>query len=238
MLPLWDCFAYLLRLCGAKDKRQMILDTFSILVISAAVLAILMLGTMNLRVSLSFYALHTLAIALETAWMAQKLHEEHLYWIAFFIVLLKVITIPRYLLWVLRNIDVETDLGAFIAAPISMIMGIGMLGASYMMSLQFSSVWADVDTRMGAMAAMSVFSTGVLLMLSRKIAISQIIGFLVLENGIYLFALTQTHGMPLIIEMGLLLEVLVVVMLFGLVVFRIKKSFEHIDVSRLTNLRE
>ncbi len=216
----------------------MILDTFSILAISAAVLAILMLGTMYLRTSLNFYALHTLAIALETAWLANKLNNQHLYWIAFFIILLKVILIPYYLTWVVRNIDVESDAGAFIAAPVSMIMGIGMLAASYLVALQFSSMWGDFDGRIGAMAAMSIFSTGVLLMLSRKIAISQIIGFLVLENGIYLFALTQTHGMPLIIEMGLLLEVLVVVMLFGLVVFRIKKSFEHIDVSRLTNLRD
>ncbi len=216
----------------------MVLDTFSILAISAAVLAILMLGTLYLRANLGFYALHTLAIALETAWMAHKLHDPHLYWIAFFIILLKVIIIPRYLVWVVRNIDVETDSGAFIPAPVAMLIGIGMLGGSYLLSLQLSSVWENVDGRIGTMAAMSVFFTGVLLMLSRKIAIGQIIGFLVLENGIYLFALTQTHGMPLIIEMGLLLEVLVVVMLFGLVVFRIKKSFEHIDVSRLTNLRD
>ncbi len=216
----------------------MILDTFSILAISSAVLAILMLGTMYLRANLNFYALHTLAIAMETAWMAQKIHDEHLYWVAFFIALLKVVIIPRYLAWVIRNIDVESDSGSFIPAPVAMLTGIGMLGASYLLSVQLSSLWGDIDSRIGAMAAMSVFFTGVLLMLSRKIAIGQIIGFLVLENGIYLFALTQTHGMPLIIEMGLLLEVLVVVMIFGLVVFRIKKSFEHIDVSRLTNLRE
>src|SRR3984957_18682258 len=98
----------------------MVLDTFSILAISSAVLAILMLGTMYLRTSLNFYALHTLAIAMETAWMAQKLHDEHLYWIAFFIALLKVVIIPRYLTWVMRTIDVETDSGAFIPAPVSM----------------------------------------------------------------------------------------------------------------------
>ncbi len=216
----------------------MILDTFSLMAISSSILAILMLGSMNLRTNLNFYSLHTLALAIETAWIAQRLHEGHLYWIAFFIVLLKVILIPRYLDRVMRNIDVETDANAFLPAPLSMILGIGMLGGSYLLSLQFSSVWADLDGRIGAMAAMSIFSTGVLLMLSRKIAISQIVGFLVLENGIYLFALTQTHGMPLIIEMGLLLEVLVAVMLFGLIVFRIKKSFEHIDVSKLTELRE
>lgn len=216
----------------------MILDTFSILAISSAVLAILMLGTTHLRISLHFYSLHTLFLALETAWLAQRLHETHLYWIAFFIFLLKIVLIPRYLVWVMKKIDVATDSDAFIVPPLSMTIGIGMLGLSHLLSLQFSSMWSDVDGRIGAMAAMSIFFSGVLLMLSRKIAISQIIGFLVLENGIYLFALTQTHGMPMIIEMGLLLEILVVVMLFGLIVFGIKKSFEHIDVSRLTELRE
>ncbi len=214
------------------------LDTFTILAVSSAISAILMLGTTHLRINLYFYRIHTLAIALETAWLAQRLHDTHLYWIAFFIVVLKVMAIPRYLQWVMTKIDVEADVGAFISAPLSMTIGVGMLGLSYLLSLQFSSLWTDVDSRMGAMAAISVFFTGVLLMVARKIAISQIIGFLVLENGIYLFALTQTHGMPLIIEMGLLLELLAIVMLSGLLAFRIKKSFEHIDVSRLTELRE
>ena len=214
------------------------LDTFTILAISSAILAILMLGTTHLRINLRFYSAHTFAIALETAWLAQRLHDTRLYWIAFFIVLLKVVAIPRYLEWVMGKIDVGADVGAFIAAPLSMTIGVGMLGLSYLLSLQFASLWTDVDSRIGAMAAISVFFTGVLLMLARKIAISQIIGFLVLENGIYLFALTQTHGMPLIVEMGLLLELLAIVMLSGLIAFRIKKSFEHIDVSRLTDLRE
>src|SRR5277367_756701 len=98
----------------------MILDTFSIFAISSAVLAIFMLGTTHLRINLHFYSVHTLAIALETAWLARRLHDSHLYWIAFFIIILKVIAIPRYLKWVMTKIDVETDAGAFIAAPLSM----------------------------------------------------------------------------------------------------------------------
>ncbi|HNN63938.1 MAG TPA: hypothetical protein PKH78_12890, partial [Candidatus Obscuribacter sp.] len=77
-----------------------------------------------------------------------------------------------------------------------------------------------------------------LLMLTRRAALSQIVGFLVIENGIYLFAITQTHGMPMLVEMGLLLEVLVGVMISGLLLFNIKKSFEHIDVSQLTELKD
>ena len=186
----------------------MTLDTFTILATSAAILAILMLGMNHLRMNLNFYCAHTLAIALETLWLAQRLNDSHLYWIALFIILLKVIAIPQYLRWVMSKIEVDADVGAFIAAPLSMTIGVGMLGLSYLLSLQFSSLWMDIDSRIGAMAAISVFFSGVLLMLARKIAISQIIGFLVLENGIYLFALTQTHGMSLIIEMGLLLQLI------------------------------
>jgi hydrogenase-4 component E len=85
---------------------------------------------------------------------------------------------------------------------------------------------------------MSLVFSGMLLMLTRRLAISQIIGFLVMENGIYLFALTQTRGMPMIVEMGVLLDVLVGVMITGLLLFNIKKSFEHIDVTQLTDLRD
>lgn len=216
----------------------MLFDIYEMIALSAATLAIFMLGTTHLRANLDFYTSHALAIAAETAWLAKISHQDHLYWLAFFFALLKVIIIPRFLNWVMKEIAVETDAGAFLVAPLAMIAGIGMLGVSYLLAAQLPGLSGDTDSKIGAMAAMSIIFTGVLLMLARKIAISQIIGFLVLENGIYLFALTQTHGMPLIIEMGLMLEVLAGVMLFGLLLFRIKKSFEHIDVTRLTELRE
>ena len=67
---------------------------------------------------------------------------------------------------------------------------------------------------------------------------SQIIGFLTMENGIFIFALTQTAGMPMLVEMGILLDVLVGVMITGLLLFGIKKSFEHIDVTQMTELKD
>ncbi len=75
-------------------------------------------------------------------------------------------------------------------------------------------------------------------MLTRRLAISQVIGFLVLENGIFLYALTQTHGIPLMVEMGIVLDVLVGVMIAGVVIFRLNRSFEHIDVTKLRGLKE
>jgi hydrogenase-4 component E len=75
------------------------------------------------------------------------------------------------------------------------------------------------------------------MMLTRRLALSQIIGFITLENGVYLFALTQTDGLPILIEMAVFIDILGAVMLSGVLIFNIKRSFEHIDVSRLNNLK-
>lgn len=119
-----------------------------------------------------------------------------------------------------------------------MHLNIGLTALCYFIVSELPSPDGELRTWVGAMAAISMVLTGLVLMLIRRLAISQIIGFLVLENGIYIFALTQTRGMPLIIEMGVVLDVLVGVMIAGLLMFEIQNSFEHIDVSRLTDLRD
>jgi len=85
--------------------------------------------------------------------------------------------------------------------------------------------------------ALALLLTGMLLMITRRLALSQVIAFLVLENGIFLYGLTQTHGMPLLLEMAIAFEVLVAVMIAGLVMSRLNRSFEHIDVTQLRGLR-
>jgi hydrogenase-4 component E len=161
-----------------------------------------------------------------------------LLFIALAICVLKAVGIPIFLNWIIKRINVEKDPGTFLAAPLAMHLSILLMGGSYLLAAQLPGLVTDGDSRFGATAAMSLLFTGVLLMLTRKFALSQILGFLVIENGIYMFALTQTQGMPMIVEMGVLLDVLVGVMIAGLITFRIKKSFEHIDVSQLTELTD
>lgn len=214
------------------------LDVYETVAISSAVLAIFMLGTTHLRQNLWFYSFNTLLIGVLTALVSSSMKAEHLLYVAVAICVLKAIGVPLFLNWIIRRINVESDPGTFLAAPLAMHLNILLMGGSYLLASQLPGLITDGDSRFGATAAMSLLFTGVLLMLTRKFALSQIIGFLVLENGIYLFTLTQTHGMPMIVEMGVLLDVLVGVMIAGLITFRIKKSFEHIDVSQLTELRD
>jgi hydrogenase-4 component E len=214
------------------------LDAYEAIAISSAVTAIFMLGSSHLRQNLWFYAFNTVLIGALTGLAATVKHESHLLFIALAICVLKAVGIPIFLNWIIKRINVEKDPGTFLAAPLAMHLSILLMGGSYLLAAQLPGLVTDGDSRFGATAAMSLLFTGVLLMLTRKFALSQILGFLVIENGIYMFALTQTQGMPMIVEMGVLLDVLVGVMIAGLITFRIKKSFEHIDVSQLTELTD
>ena len=86
-------------------------------------------------------------------------------------------------------------------------------------------------------ASISLLFSGLVMMLTRRLALSQIIGFITVENGVYLFAFTQTEGLPVLIEMAVFIDILGAVMIAGVLIFSIKRSFEHIDVTRLTNLK-
>ncbi len=206
--------------------------------IGAAVAAIMMLGTVNIRSNLGLYGLQTFLIAVVTVYMGCARFDVSLCVVGLIVALVKAWFVPKYLNNIIRRVGVAIDSGRFIPAPLAMHFGILLLGASYLLAEQLSSVGSEIGATIGATAALSLISTGMLLMVIRNIAINQVVGFLVIENGIYLFSVTQTEGMPLAIEMGVLLDVLVGVMIAGLLLFRIKRNFEHIDVSKMTELRD
>jgi hydrogenase-4 component E len=206
--------------------------------IGAAAFALLMLGSGRLKFNLLTYALQTLLIAAVTVIHSWQATEEIVFLVSLFIVVSKALFVPYFLSWVVTKIDVRSDPGVFLPIPLSMHASIVLLGMAHLLasSLPHSSI--PGGTTGDATAAISLLFSGMLFMLTRRAAISQIIGFLTMENAIYLFAITQTRGMPMIVEMGVLLDLLVALMIAGLIAFRIKRSFEHIDVSQLTNLKD
>jgi hydrogenase-4 component E len=216
----------------------MMVTATEICVLTAALLACLIVGSLHLKVNLWLYALSTLFIALATAAAALEHSETGLIVIAILIALLKSIAIPKFFSWAIDKLHVYRDLGAIIAPPLAMHAAILLFALSFILTKEIPSPAGPGYGWFGAAGGISLVFTGLLLMLTRRLAISQIFGFLVIENGIYVFALTQTKGMPLMVEMGILLDVLVGVMVSGLLLFKIQKSFEHIDVGQLTQLKE
>ncbi|MBZ0189358.1 MAG: hypothetical protein K8F91_24145 [Candidatus Obscuribacterales bacterium] len=216
----------------------MTLSLLELFAIGSVLFAIFMTGTLQLRSNLLLYAIQTGLVGAATAACWPLMKEAHFLVLALAIVLVKAIGVSCFLSWVVRKIHVFRDSAAYLPLSLAMHTCILLLGISHMLAMRLPVPPESHVLVGGAAAGISLVLIGALFMLTRKTAISQVIGFLTMENGIYLFTLTQANGMPMVVELGILLDVLVGVMILGLVTFRIQKSFEHIDVTQLRDLTE
>ena len=207
----------------------MTLTFAGVIAIASALAAILMVGSRHLRTNLLLYSVQTFLVCLLTIMISMHKDEHGLFFVGIAVASIKAIGIPSAFLWIIKRIDVQSDSGTMLPAPLAMHLCILLLGLSKILTSGLPVPVISGESSMEATAALSLLFTGMVVMLTRKVALSQIVGFLTMENGIFLFALTQTSGMPMIIEMGILLDVLVGVMIGGLLLFRIKTSFEQFD---------
>jgi len=163
--------------------------------------------------------------------------EKHadLYFIAFLIVVLKVFIIPRVLYRIAKKINVDENLGLFVNVQLSLVIALlltyysGTFAAILGFKHNFISLAITV--------AFSVIFIGGFLMISRMKAFAQVVGLLVMENGIFLFASSIYGGMPFFVEIAIFFDVFVSVIIMGLFVYRINKFFTHIDVGKLSRLK-
>ena len=206
-----------------------------ILAASAALLGVWMCGVIRLRTLLAGLALQVAAMAGITLYFGLVTHATHFLVLAVVVLLVKAIAIPWYLAWAAEQLETREDRGVAVAPTLTMIIGLAILATCYF-GASFIAVSSLGNVGAAGMAAALVL-LGMLLMIGRRLAISQVIGFLMMENGIFLYGLTQTPGMPMLVEMGVIFDVLVGVLVSGLVIFRLNRSFEHIDVTQFRGLR-
>lgn len=211
------------------------LSQIDILAVFAAVAGVWMCGRFTMLTMLAGLAVQT-ALLGSIAWQhGQEVQSQHYLVLASVVIAIKAVVIPIFLAWVAQKVEIMRDKSAGMHPSLSLIIGCATLAAGY-----FLIPWVQGNHSVNPGSAgmsMALLLIGMLLMLTRRLAISQVVGFLVLENGIFLYALTQTHGMPLIVEMGVVFDVLVGVMVAGLVIFRLNRSFEHVDVTKLNGLQ-
>lgn len=198
---------------------------------SAALLGLWMVGLTHIRSKLVIYGLQSIVLG-SLAMHAGIVHSEiTLIGAGLAIALLKGLAVPIYLGSVARKIGCRRDDGVLLAPPLLMLLTLAGLVA-----LLLLRPYDDVLSS-NALPAVGLVLIGMVLMVSRRLAVSQILGFLVLENGMYFYTISQPHPMPTIVELGVLMDVLAGTMLAGLLAFRINDSFEHIDVTELRSLR-
>ena len=152
-------------------------------------------------------------------------------------VIMKGIVIPALLRRAMRTANIDRDLDPLIGFLPSLLLGAaGMIGA-VVLARRLPLLPEHRESLLVAGSLASVL-TGLLLLIGRSKAISQVCGYLILENGIYLFGLLLIHSTPLLVEGGILLDLTVAVFVTGIIVDRIQRAFDSLDTRKLTVLRE
>jgi hydrogenase-4 component E len=202
----------------------------------AAILGVWMCGLTRIHSLVWVLAVQTGVLAVVAAMVGVEHAAPAYFVLAAAVMAIKALAIPWFLDHTAARVGVRRDLGAVLPPTLALLAAIGALGAGYFLAPRVAPLHATSPGSAGM--ALCLLLVGMLLMLTRRLALSQVIGFLVLENGIFLYALTQTHGIPLMVELGIVLDVLVGVMIAGVVIFRLNRSFEHIDVTQLRGLTD
>jgi hydrogenase-4 component E len=149
---------------------------------------------------------------------------------------LKGITFPKLLLNALRETDARHEVEPYVGYTTSTLVGFISLAISAWLCSRLPS-FGGAPSSLAAPVSFFVIFVGLFIIVSRKKAISQILGYLVLENGIYVFGVVLLREMPLLVELGVLLDAFAAVFVMGIAVFHINRELEHIDVDQLDMLR-
>jgi len=163
-------------------------------------------------------------------------NDPELYLVAGFTFILKAVIMPHYLERMRSRLDVTREVEPYVNSATSLILAGLLVLLAYAVTRPLLLV-STLPTRSGIPLAMGLIFVGFFVILSRKKALTQIIGFLVLENGIVLLAALATYGIPLIMEIGVFLDVLMGFLVMQVLVYHIHGTFESIDVDQLNQLR-
>lgn len=189
----------------------------------------------RISTSILVFGLQSAIITAQVAGTAYLERSAEAWVVAGLIFVFKVLGIPYAFFRLVEKLKSRRDVQAATTPAQSVFIVVIMIFVSYAAVRSYAFGIRVPEDALAA--AVALILTGAFLMVSRRKALMQMLGLLVLENGIFLAALTTTFGMPLIIEMGILFDVLIGLLLMGIFAFRIRDTFEHLDVSRLRRLR-
>jgi hydrogenase-4 component E len=205
---------------------------------SSAVLitGLMMLWRRSVASYIAAFTVQSVALAATTALVAFFTGHRELYVVATMLLALKSVGIPVLLKRMERRFGVERELAPYVNTGASLLVGGLLVLLAYVVTRPIVLL-SDLPTRAGMPLAMGLIFVSLFVIISRKKALTQIIGFLMLENGIALLAVLGTFGIPLIVEIGVFLDVLLGFLVMQIFVYQIHETFESIDVEQLNRLR-
>ena len=177
------------------------------------------------------FALHALVVSLSVAWQAYIQQAPHLYITAAIALAVKAVVIPLALHRIVVRLGIHRTIEPVVGIGLTMLAGIGLVALAIMVMLPVTAQ-AGTLAREDLAFALSVILLGLLMMVSRRNAVSQVIGFMSIENGLILAA-TGAKGMPLVVEISVAFSILVALIVIGIFLFRIRERFETVDIHLL-----
>jgi hydrogenase-4 component E len=200
------------------------------------IMAVCLLGVSRLSSIIELFAFQSLLLAVVPFMLGDGI-EIHKIVIGAGTLLIKVIFIPAMLLWAIRHVSIRRDAPAIFSVSTSLLLGGFLVGLSFFLSSRLvlpGKPFSDLLIP----SAFSTLFIGFLVIISRTKAITQVVGYLVMENGIFLFALLLFESTPLLVELGIFLDIFVGVFIMGIIMNHIQNEFDHIDTSQLASLKE
>ena len=214
--------------------------SFQFINLFAAILLLLafaMLAQRRVVSLISLFAAQGLVLAMSTAVVAYTTGQPHLYQSTALTLLLKVFFLPWLLRRLVQKLDVRWEFEGLINVSTTMLIGIVLVVFSFNLALPISQL-ASTVTRATLGIAMACIMLSFLMMITRRKAIPQVIGFLSMENGLFFAATSATYGMPMVVELGIALDVLVGMLILGVFFFQIREQFDSLDLKHLEKLKE
>jgi len=210
-------------------------DVAHMLAGSLVLLSFMQLYQDRLYALLNVFALHAFVLALSVAWQANVQNAPHLYVTAAIALLFKAIIIPVALHRIIVRLGIHREIEKVVGVGSAMLLGMGLVALAMVVMLRVTPE-SDPLAREDLAFALSVVLLGLLMMVTRRNAVSQVVGFMSLENGLVLAA-TGAKGMPLVVEISVAFSILIALIVIGIFLFRIRERFDTVDVQALDRYR-
>jgi hydrogenase-4 component E len=200
-------------------------------------IAFAMLSQRRIVTLINLYAVQGLALVGSTVTVALATGQSHLLYSAAITFVLKVMLLPWILHRLIRRLNVKWDIETLINIPTMMLVGIVLVVFAFNLALPISEFSRSI-ARGTLGIALACVLLSFLMMITRSKAVPQVIGFLSMENGLFFAATGATYGMPMVVELGIALDVLVGMVILGVFLFQIREQFDSLDIHHLESLKD
>ncbi|MGO8718308.1 MAG: hypothetical protein ACLQMO_03700 [Acidobacteriaceae bacterium] len=218
-------------------RSHWIVELLNLLAAILLLISFAMLSRRRTQRLITLFAWQGVVLFSSTCLVAYSSGQKELYYSAALTLLLKVIVLPWVLYRLVRKLGAQWDSELLVNIPTTMLVGLGLVIFAFGLA-QPISMMANTVTRNTLGIALAVILLSFLMMITRRKAVTQVIGFLAMENGLFFAATSATYGMPMIIELGIALDLLVAVFILGIFFFQIREQFDSLDLHHLETLKE